>query len=274
MKLQSLVGEVALVIMVCTVPKIVFADLSAGLVLHYEFEGSADDSSANRYDGMVYGATLTTDRFGNLDSAYHFDGMDDYIDMNTSLGGYSAFSEFAWVRIDSLESGNNFIQSSNWYQNDTLGNDGGFDLAITNGYIRSWVNQPDRTGGSVLAGPYIDLNEWFLVGFTWDGSTHRLYLDGVEVASATYTGEMGTSDKTSLIGAKHYGLGLTDFFNGDVDDLRVYERALTNSEIHDLSVVPLPAAALLGILGLGIAASRLRRGDSDKMKGETPDSAL
>jgi len=91
-----------------------------------------------------------------------------------------------------------------------MGDDGGFQLAITNGYIRSWVNEPGRTDSSVLSGPYIALDEWFLLGSTWDGSTHRLYLDAVEVSSGSYSGNMGTSAKTSLIGAKHYGGGHVD----------------------------------------------------------------
>lgn len=236
-----------------------YADLSSGLVVHYSFDGSAHDVSGNGYNGTVHGATLTTDRFGTSDSAYHFDGTDDYIDMVSSFGGYSSFSEFAWVKADSLHSRNNFIQSSNWYRNDPLGNNGGFDLAITNGYIKSWVNQPNRTGSSVLGGPYIDLDKWFLLGFTWDGSMHRLYLDGVEVASEPYAGYMGISAKNSLIATKNYGSGLNGFFNGDIDDLRIYDRALTGSEIAELSVVPAPGAFLLCGIGPGVAGRKLRR---------------
>lgn len=235
------------------------ADLSTGLVLHYTFDGSADDQSGNGFNGTVYGATLTADRFGHSDSAYYFDGVDDYIDMNVRLGGYSAFSEFLWVRAETLKTGNNHVQSSNWYVNDTLGNDGGFDLAISNGYIKSWINQPNRTAHSMLSGPYVALDQWYLLGLTWDGSVHRLYLDDVEVASGAYTGYIGTSAKDSLIAAKHYGLGLTGFFNGDIDDVRVYNRALTASEVHELYVVPASSAVLLGALGLSIARWKLRR---------------
>lgn len=236
-----------------------FANLSDGLILHYTFNGNANDTTGNGYDGIVYGATLTVDRFGNPDSAYSFDGIDDYIDMGSRSGGYSSFSEFAWVRADTLESGNNFIQSSNWYVNDPLGDDGGFQLSITNGYIKSWVNQPDRTDSSVLSGPYVDLDEWYLVGFTWDGSTHRLYLNGFEVASESYTGYIGTSDKNSLVAAKHYGSGLTGFFDGDIDNLRIYNRALTDSEVYDLYVIPAPSAILLGSIGVGMVGWLHRR---------------
>ena len=254
---RSILAVLAMAIF--AVPGIASADLSTGLVVHYDFDGDADDQSVNGHDGTVYGATLTVDRFGNANSAYHFDGIDDYIDMNVRLGGYPAFSEFAWVRAITLKTRNNFIQSSNWYVNDTKGNDGGFDLAISNGYIKSWVNQPDRTAHSVLAGPYVVLGKWHLIGSTWDGSTHRLYFDGDEVASGAYAGYIGTSAKNSLIGTKYYGSGFNGYLNGDIDDVRIYNRALTASEVSELNVVPVPGAFLLGSIGLAFAGWKLRR---------------
>ena len=55
------------------------ADLEDGLVVHYPFNGNANDESGNRNDGTVYGAALSTDRFGVPNSAYDLDGQDDYI---------------------------------------------------------------------------------------------------------------------------------------------------------------------------------------------------
>ncbi len=230
-----------------------FAGIDDGLVVYYEFEGNADDSSVNNYDGIEMGSVSYVDGISGY--AASFDGIDDYIDMGIKLGGYSAFSEFAWVKADSLESGNNFIVSSNWYKADTPGDDGGSQLSITNGYIKSWINQPDRTASSVLAGPYVVIGQWHLIGSTWDGSTHRLYFDGAEVTSGAYTGYMGTSAKNSLVASKYYGAGLTDFFNGDVDELRIYNRALTEQEVEQLYAVPEPATLLL----LGLGGLMLRR---------------
>jgi hypothetical protein len=50
-----------------------------GLIAEYLFNGNADDTSGGGHHGVVQGATLTTDRFENPDSAFHFDGVDDYI---------------------------------------------------------------------------------------------------------------------------------------------------------------------------------------------------
>ena len=55
------------------------ADLTTGLVAYYPFNGNADDATSNHNNGAVYGATLTQDRFGNPNSAYYFNGTDNYI---------------------------------------------------------------------------------------------------------------------------------------------------------------------------------------------------
>ena len=60
------------------------ADLNDGLVAYYPFNGNANDESGNGNDGSVNGATLTEDRFDNENSAYSFDGVNDYIVVNDS----------------------------------------------------------------------------------------------------------------------------------------------------------------------------------------------
>ena len=70
-----------------------FTNLNDGLILHYEFEGNADDSSANGLMELSLGIAFVE---GVRGLAASFDGVDDYIDVGTSLGGYAAFSLFAW----------------------------------------------------------------------------------------------------------------------------------------------------------------------------------
>ena len=61
------------------------ADLNDGLVAFWPFYGNAHDASGNGNDGVVYGATLCEDRFGTADSAYCFDGVDDYINIGNKV---------------------------------------------------------------------------------------------------------------------------------------------------------------------------------------------
>lgn len=76
-----------------------FADLSTGLVARYDFGGNANDLSGYGNDGTVHGAALTVDRFGNANSAYGFDGVDDYIRVPDApqLNGMNSLTLSVWV---------------------------------------------------------------------------------------------------------------------------------------------------------------------------------
>ncbi len=66
--------------------------LTDGLVAYYPFDGNADDASGNGNHGIVHGATLTMDRFDNADSAYSFDGVDDYIVSSSDISLNTTYS--------------------------------------------------------------------------------------------------------------------------------------------------------------------------------------
>ena len=71
-----------------------------GLVGWWPFNGNANDESGNGNNGTVNGATLTTDRFGNADKAYSFDGVDDFINVGNPSGLFNnpySYSQSAWV---------------------------------------------------------------------------------------------------------------------------------------------------------------------------------
>jgi len=62
---------------------------TTGLVAYYPFSGNANDFSGNNYNGTIYGPTLCSDRFGNLSSAYSFDGVNDYIDLTSHIQSFN-----------------------------------------------------------------------------------------------------------------------------------------------------------------------------------------
>ena len=82
--------------------------LSASLVVQYHFSGTANDTSGNGHDGTVYGATSTSDRFGNPNSALNFDGIDDYVGVAYSSDfQLSTYTISAWIR-PTLEFSSNY----------------------------------------------------------------------------------------------------------------------------------------------------------------------
>ena len=88
--------------------------LNDNLLSYYPFNGNVDDESGNANHGTVYGATLTEDRFGNANSAYSFDGVDDYIIKNAEdINRY--FTITGWIYIsDSTKQNVLYSERCNW----------------------------------------------------------------------------------------------------------------------------------------------------------------
>ena len=78
-----------------------YSGINDGLAAYYPFNGNANDESGNGSNGTVYGATLVADRFGNPDSAYQFDGVDDVINCgDTSYFDFgTGFTFAAWIKV-------------------------------------------------------------------------------------------------------------------------------------------------------------------------------
>lgn len=206
----------------------VSADLHDGLVAHYPFNGNANDESGNGNHGTVNGAALTSDRFGNVDSAYIFDGVDDIIliDDDPSLEPSTALTVSAWVK-----------STGNWSDDNYISKDAKIG-SVSNGYLlRSGEPENELNfyagGKGTKSGVPVDV--WVHVaGVYVAGIRVTIYIDGDQMAektvgipsSITYgTGKLG-------IGGPYDSSSL--FFNGTVDDIRIYNRALTASEIQEL----------------------------------------
>ena len=101
-RMMSVVVAVVASLVISSVRHGVHADtLSDGLVAYYPFDGNADDASANGLHGVVHGATPAANRFGSPDSAYWFDGINDYISVEDSdLLDVNEFTASVWFLAD------------------------------------------------------------------------------------------------------------------------------------------------------------------------------
>jgi len=241
-----------------------FADLSQGLIAYYPFSGNANDASGQGHDGTVYGATLTMDRFGNTDSAYRFDGINDYIEVLNTSGAFNLTSEWtiaAWCQpLNSLSFGTSgpviWKTSINGRNYDTFG------LAWQPG--DDWILKLERASDdediAVISSQYT-IGNWYHLAGTYDGQNLSFYVDGVLDSTlnagsvVTYTGSAPLMIGSTL-NTDHHDKGV---FNGPIDEVRIYNRALSESEIYDLSVVPIPSAVILGGLGLTFSGWMLKR---------------
>ena len=217
------------------------------LVAHYPFDGSANDLSGNDHHGSVFGASLTTDRFGNLQGAYTFDGFNDFIEVpsNPDFDGITEeITLSGWIKRDKNDLNDSFIFS----RRPNTGGPMHFTVKISPspfGLSLQWdgVDQPSP-GYSVYATAnheYARLNDgdWHHVAVTYnygDGEEPSLYIDG-QAVPGIFT--LGNSNYAPVIqeGPVLFGKQLSisaGSYNGALDDLRIYDRMLTSNEILEL----------------------------------------
>ncbi|MEN9336938.1 MAG: hypothetical protein RLZZ500_1925 [Bacteroidota bacterium] len=215
---------------------------TAGLKSWYSFSGNANDLSGSNLNGVVNGATLTTDRFGNNNCAYNYDGGDFItIPHNSSLNAYP-LTISVWVKTDqnfiSGENGfivNKYVNSSWDGWNINLQINSSTSSTIVPAYLRS--SNPCNgviEGYSICNNPVgmnytgnVNNTNWRQIVFVVDSNGGKLYLDGQLVSSQVWIGNPGSCTTTAplLIGNN---------FKGKIDDIGLWNRALTNSEILQL----------------------------------------
>jgi hypothetical protein len=207
--------------------------VSQRLVGYYSFAGNAKDASGFENHGTVFGgAVLAPDRFGNLDEAYDFDGTSGYIraaGSTATLNLPSALTLTAWVKHNSNSNPQHIVNKSDA---------GNFD----SGYrIAAWWANPtgyslefyDESEGQHIVddGAAPPVGTWVHVAGTWDGNTMRIYRNGSLRGTIPFSGTIGTPNEDLFIGVI-LGFGfLQGFFDGLIDEVRIYDRALSDSEI-------------------------------------------
>lgn len=214
---------------------------AAGLLAWYPFNGNANDESGNGHHGEVRGARLTKDRFGKENSAYAFDG-NEVISVNDPPGIEEGLAISLWVSYGIADTpydfGNVMIAwggVKGYYCIDTHRPDGGPDaghmlFVWDHQWKRKYEHGWQASGGFCLGKTRILPGAWYHVVGVHDGRELRLHIDG-RLHDST-PGVMGTPTKPI-----HIGRGADKerwYFHGNIDDVRIYGRALAEREILDL----------------------------------------
>ncbi|MCX6185882.1 MAG: T9SS type A sorting domain-containing protein [Bacteroidetes bacterium] len=218
-----------------------------GLIAWYPFNGNANDESGNGNNGTNNGATLTIDRFGNAAKAYSFNGTNNRIDLPLNLNGslinLTQASISGFIKVTSGGGGGIF---SNWKAY-PLTDPFGFNTGISSNLKISGGN---CAGVGVTEHNPIVSNVWTHFAIVFDGNNlgalnrMKIYINGVQVqsdsGSAGYNGiysvvdNIGNQATNTAFGAWYSQFGWVGYFSGIMDDIGIWNRALTQAEITKL----------------------------------------
>jgi hypothetical protein len=233
-----------------TVVKDTLCDIACGLVAWYNFNGGTlKDSSGNNNHIVFNNATTTTDRFGRSGNAYLFNGTSSYMQVNNSTSlNLSNITMFAIVKVNGFYAGpchGNQIFSKG-YTDDVYGyyamrfnNLTSCDPALdsTHQYFGAAFGDNYPFGAAAQAGAdtvYIKKDVWYKVAYTYDGFTSRFYVNGVLKKEIPKTVPFTATTSKLTIGRQE-NPSYPFWFNGVMDEIRIYNRALPQQAITTLN---------------------------------------
>lgn len=217
---------------------------SYGLVGYWGFNGNANDESGNNNHGTVSNAILTTDRFGNPNKAYQFNGNSSRIDVNNAFFNISwqSFTISAWVNSNTQNNSNNFNNSQVIFNTDPHNGIAITGYGSTNPFSTSWNNKFVFLAGRpstyswdiVLYNGFSNgsrqINSWQHVTVVKNNTTYYIYLNGI--LDKTIVGQLTSPTYfcKAVFGNEAINIP-NEGFSGKLDDFAIWNRALTNTEV-------------------------------------------
>ena len=201
------------------------AKLKKGLVGYWQFDGNANDATKNRNNGTEHGVVPTADRYGNAKGAYNFSGS-GYVEVPDAptLNMTQAMTLTVWIKptrwwgdwIAVVQKG---TQKQVCYQ---------MEINAQNFVAFRWSGWLVRCQQQVA-----ELNKWQQVVITYErGANTCLYRNGVLIGKSQFNEPLPHYSGSLYIG--YDPLGGDEYFFGDMDDVRLYNRALSEKEVQEL----------------------------------------
>jgi hypothetical protein len=225
------------------------ANLQEGLVGYWPFCGNANDESGNGNNGTVNGATLAEDRFGNAGSAYSFDGVDDYVRCADAGPLGSSARTITYWSSSNLNSNSVNVMPVSYGSISAGGNE--FDI-IENLNCTFAIGVDVNLSARTIQSGLSDIQDWHQVTVSFDpndgtdNSVINYYINGTLVQQACSTAGVSTfnintqSDEPLTFGrwCRLQGTQSNGYqYNGLLDDITIYNRALSPEEVTQLYAV-------------------------------------
>ncbi len=231
-------------------------DLTSGLVGYYNFNGgNLNDSSGYNNNINFNNATPTTDRNGVANNAYLFNGSSSYMTVQNSaslnpnsITLYAIFKVNGYYAVPFAHG--NFILCKDWDQANGM-----YDLQFSDfkssltsppdtaheEFLGAYGDNPGNTGALAAydTSTYVTTGTWYKLAYTFDGIAAKLYINGNLIETSTGSTTFNPNSGDLYFGSNADPSGLYPFwFNGVIDEIRIYNRALSSKEIKSLANLP------------------------------------
>ena len=202
------------------------------LIACYEFNNNFNDSKGTNNGTVSAGTTpiFTPDRFGNINSAAQFDGVDDFVQIPTTDITNNTYTFSAWVNLTNFpSSGLSTILSAG-----NTNADQSVYFTPSSQLVFARYNQGGSIGVSSVSGLSTIVNTWKHLVVTRSTTDIKIFIDGLLVSNQVNSGLISTYSSTPLayIGKRVYGS--TTVFKGILDNVKIYAGAMTDSEVSGL----------------------------------------
>jgi len=208
--------------------------LTNGLVAYYPFNGNANDESGNGRSLANSGAVLTTDRFGKPNSAFSFDGSSSMLLQTNNVDSLTLFDGCTlscWVNLTDNARNYSLVRK-----------DGDASIVVWNEYGRNsfYVEAYTNGGGFPTYTGFAEappLQQWCMLTATWNKTNFVQYINGQKKVTEQHSAVGNTL-------AAKISIGRSPIYNepllGNLDDVRIYNRALSDSEVQQLYAIEQP----------------------------------
>ncbi|MBK6396682.1 MAG: LamG domain-containing protein [Bacteroidetes bacterium] len=232
---------ITLVFTFLIITSISFAQIPTnGLVGYWPFDGNANDLSGNNLHGTVNGSTPISDRFGKTNSAYHFNGVSDFIEVsNDTLLNLPIMSVSVWMRKQSV---NNQYEEILSKESASPNRNVNYKFQINTVNEMTFYAASDSAAAlDNCANTTFTLANWNHFVGIYDGTNVKMYMNDTLISNICHPSHAFYPSITNGESLTFGRLSIFDpvvsswmFYEGDIDDIRLYNRVVDSSEVHAL----------------------------------------
>lgn len=238
-----------LILAISTMSSIAHAQVTNGLVARYSFDNGNANDDIGTNNGIINGAVLTADRFGTPNKAYEFDGISNFLDLGSSatikpvVGTVSLWAKM--IAVSNTGSGYNYnplFLSKNSSENSFFEGACIYIRRSDNKLLTVTTDSSTITERFIYSTNTITVGTWQHFMMTYDNDSLSLYVNG-QLQSRIFKGFASSFSTSEPVYVAKSGNSLNNrYFNGALDDIRIYNRVLSPTEIATLYVEGNPVA--------------------------------